>query len=147
MSGWWGELVAIWFILCLIWREKGVETMQLHTEEQDGVLIIRFTDAKIMDESRVVEIRKAMLALLDEPQSSKMVLSFAGVCFMSAALIGVLSAFERKRAAQEIRLYLSDISPNVMEVFKITRMHKCFEIVPTLEEAIKKVNKKRGWFG
>jgi anti-sigma B factor antagonist len=39
------------------------------------------------------------------------------------------------------------ISPNVMEVFKITRLNRVFEIYDDQDKAIKSFTKKGGWFG
>jgi anti-anti-sigma regulatory factor len=49
--------------------------------------------------------------------------------------------------AQGVALKFSDVSANVMEVFKITKLNKLFDIQDTEEKAIANFDKKGGWFG
>jgi hypothetical protein len=64
------------------------------------------------------------MAQAAEAPSKKLVLNFKGVQFMSSAMIGKLVLLNKKAKADEIHLKLCDISPNVLEVFKITRLNK-----------------------
>lgn len=119
----------------------------LKTQEIEEVLVVNFTDAKILDEARIQQIgQELMNAAASAGQKKKMLLNFQGVQFMSSAMIGKLVLLNKKCKADEVVLKMCCISPNVLEVFKITRLNKVFEIFDDQDKAIKSYVKK-GWFG
>jgi anti-sigma B factor antagonist len=118
----------------------------LKSQEVEDVLVVYFTDAKILDEARIAQIGKELMEMAAAASSKKMVLNFQGVQFMSSAMIGKLVLLNKKCKADQIALKLCQISANVLEVFKITRLNKVFDIYPDEEKAIKSFTKK-GWFG
>ena len=119
----------------------------LKSQEIEDVLVVYFTDAKILDEARIQLIGKELMEMAASASNSKkMVLNFQGVQFMSSAMIGKLVLLNKKCKATEINLKLCQISANVLEVFKITRLNKVFDIYPDEEKAVKSFSKK-GWFG
>lgn len=120
----------------------------LRTNENEDVLLVYFTDAKILDEARISQIgQELMAAATSAGQKKKMVLNFHGVQFMSSAMIGKLVLLNKKCKTDEVLLKMCTISPNVMEVFKITKLNKVFEIFDTEEKALKSFKKGGGWFG
>ena len=118
----------------------------LRTEEKGEVLVVYFTEAKILDEARITQIGKDLMEAVTRATNAKMVLNFQGVAFMSSAMIGKLVLLNKKCKTDEVVLKMCAISPNVMEVFKITRLNKVFEILDDQDKAIKSFTKK-GWFG
>ena len=98
-------------------------------EETDDTLRASFTDAKILDEGTILQTGKELLELLDQAGDKRMVLDFCKVMFMSSAMIGKLVLLNKKAKAEEVDLTLTNITPNVMEVFKLTRLNKIFKIV------------------
>lgn len=120
----------------------------LKTQEVEEVLVVNFTDAKILDEARIQQIgQELMNCAASAAQKKKMLLNFQGVQFMSSAMIGKLVLLNKKCKTDEVVLKMSSISPNVMEVFKITRLNKVFEIFDDQDKAIKSFSKGKGWFG
>lgn len=120
----------------------------LKTQEVEEVLVVNFTDAKILDEARIQQIgQELMNCATTAAQKKKMLLNFLGVQFMSSAMIGKLVLLNKKCKTDEVILKMCSISPNVMEVFKITRLNKVFEIFDDQEKALKSFKGKSGWFG
>ncbi|MGE3776172.1 MAG: STAS domain-containing protein [Pirellulaceae bacterium] len=120
----------------------------LRTQEVEEVLVVYFTDAKILDEARIQQIgTELMSAAASASQKKKMVLNFQGVQFMSSAMIGKLVLLSKKCKNDQVVLKMCNISANVLEVFKITKLNKVFEIFDTEDKAIKSFTKKGGWFG
>ena len=120
----------------------------LKSREEEGILIVNFTDAKILDEARIQQIGAELMEMATAAsQGKKMLLNFSGVQFMSSAMIGKLVLLNKKAKADTIVLKFCTISPNVLEVFKITRLNKVFDIQPDEEKAIKSFTKGGGWFG
>jgi len=119
----------------------------LKSRDEEGVLVVNFTDAKILDEARIQQIGSELMEMVTAAsQNKKMLLNFQGVQFMSSAMIGKLVLLNKKSKQAEIELKFCNISPNVLEVFKITRLNKVFKILSDEEKALKDFDKK-GWFG
>ena len=119
----------------------------LKSREEEGVLVVNFTDAKILDEARIQQIGSEMMEMVAAASTNKKLLvNFAGVQFMSSAMIGKLVLTNKKAKAAEIELKFCDISPNVLEVFKITRLNKVFKILADEEKALKAFEGGGGWF-
>ncbi len=112
----------------------------------EGVLVVSFTDAKILDEAKIAQIGKELMELVAMADQGKMVVDFSGVSFMSSAMIGKLVLLHKRCKSAEIKMKVCQISDNVMEVFKITRLHKVFDIQKDREKALDSFDKK-GWFG
>lgn len=120
----------------------------LKSREEEGVLVVNFTDAKILDEARIQQIGAELMEMVTAAaQNKKMLLNFQGVQFMSSAMIGKLVLLNKKAKTAEIELKFCDISANVLEVFKITRLNKVFKILPDEEKALKAFSGGGGWFG
>ncbi|HJN08586.1 MAG: STAS domain-containing protein [Pirellulaceae bacterium] len=120
----------------------------LKSEQKEDILVVYFTDAKILDEARIQQIGKELMEKGEEAgktESKQMLLNFQGVQFMSSAMIGKLVLLNKKSKAQNLKLKFCAISPNVLEVFKITRLNKVFDIHPDEDKGIKAFG-KGGWF-
>ena len=115
-------------------------------ETDEGVVVITFTDAKILDEAKIQQIGKELMTHTTTTPNGKLLLNFTGVAFMSSAMIGKLVLMHKKCKNAEIKMKVCNISDNVMEVFKITRLHKVFDIQKDRDKALKSYDKK-GWFG
>jgi anti-sigma B factor antagonist len=121
----------------------------LRSQEVEDVLVVYFTDAKILDEARIAQIgQELMSAAVSAGQKKKLLVNFQGVQFMSSAMIGKLVLLNKKCKTDEVALKMCTISANVLEVFKITKLNKVFDIHDTEEKAIKAFKGgKGGWFG
>lgn len=115
-------------------------------EVKDQVVVVSFTDGKILDSQRIEQVGRELQEAVPQAAHKRLVLNFRGVSFMSSAMITKLVMLNKTCKAQGITLKFSDVSPNVMEVFKITKLNKLFDIYETEEKAIASFDKK-GWFG
>jgi len=111
----------------------------LTVTSRDGVNVVEFADRKILDELCIAEIREELTALVRSGGSKTTLLSFRNVDYLSSAALSVLITLKNQVGAQAGRLMLSDISPQIFEVFKITKLNKLFEIHDTAEEALEHV--------
>ncbi len=119
----------------------------INSREVDGILVLGFAESKILDETKIQRIGNELLEGAKQAKSDgKLVLNFRGVAFMSSAMIGKLVLLNKKCKGDEIDLKICEISTNVMEVFKIMKLNKVFDIHKTEEKALKAFEKK-GWFG
>jgi anti-sigma B factor antagonist len=63
-------------------------------------------------------------------------LNFSNVEFLSSAALGKLITLDRKVKAAKGRLKMSNIRPEIFEVFQITKLNKVFDIRKDEVEAI-----------
>ncbi|MEO1617876.1 MAG: STAS domain-containing protein [Planctomycetota bacterium] len=121
--------------------------MSATTTEQNGeVLVVGFMDSKILDSQRIEQVGRELQDAVPQATSQKLLLNFRGVSFMSSAMITKLVMLNKGCKAQGVTLKFCEVSPNVLEVFKITRLNKLFDIQSTEDKAIASFDKK-GWFG
>lgn len=105
------------------------------TESKD-VRIVEFTNNKILDEGNIQDIQSTLNALIDEMPKPKLLLDFATVDHLSSAALGALINCNNRIKQKNGMLRLSNIKPQIMEVFVITKLNKLFKILPTRAEAV-----------
>ncbi len=113
------------------------ETSHLTVKRSDGVTIVEFADRKILDELCINEIRDELSKLVVGSPGVKLLLNFSAVEHMSSAALGALITLDKQVSEEKGTLKLSDISPQIYEVFKITRLNKLFDIHETTSVAMK----------
>ena len=77
-----------------------------------------------------------MFRLVEDEKKSKLVLNFTKVDFLSSAALGKLITLDKKVKAASGKLKLSNIRPEIYEVFAITKLNKLFDIKTDEAEAI-----------
>jgi len=100
------------------------------------VTIIKFVDKKILDEAGILELGSELFGLVEVENRKKILLSFTGVEFLSSAALGKLITLDRKVKSHKGRMKMSDIRPEILDVFQITKLDKVFDIHAGEAEAI-----------
>ncbi len=108
----------------------------LRVIQSEDVHIVEFADRKILEEPSISEIGDELAGLVEANPGSKLLLSFKNVEHLSSAALGTLITLNKKVEGVEGRLKLADISPQIYEVFKITRLNKLFEIHDSTQQAL-----------
>jgi hypothetical protein len=76
----------------------------LKTQEIEEILVVNFTDAKILDEARITQIGQELMACAASAgQKKKMLLNFQGVQFMSCAVHVLGHDWQARIAQQEMQ--------------------------------------------
>ncbi len=110
----------------------------LSVANRDGVQVVEFADRKILEELSIREIEDELFALVRATEAIKLLLNFKNVEHLSSAALGMLINLEKQVAQNSGKLMLSDINPQIYEVFKITRLNKMFEIHDTAAQALRR---------
>jgi anti-sigma B factor antagonist len=100
------------------------------------VTIVRFLDKKILDEAGILELGAELFGLVELENRKSLLLNFAGVEFLSSAALGKLITLDRKVKSNKGRMKMSNIRPEILEVFQITKLNKIFDIRKDEAEAI-----------
>jgi anti-sigma B factor antagonist len=115
-------------------------------EMKEEVLVVGFTDGKILDSQRIEQVGKELQGAIAQALHKKMLVNFRGVSFMSSAMITKLVMLQKSTKGLSVTLKFCEVSPNVMEVFKITKLNKVFDIHATEEKAMTSFKGGGGWF-
>jgi anti-anti-sigma factor len=106
-------------------------------EETGGAHVMRFHSAKILSEHTVSEFGTRLLDAIQKiPDPPRLIVSFAGVHFLSSAAVGKLILVLRKIKERGGELKLCDLAPTTLDVFKVTRLLDYFSIHPDLSSAL-----------
>jgi len=103
-------------------------TRRLETTEVGDVTVVRFVDRKILDESNIQQLGNELFRLVEEEKKTKLLLNFSNVEFLSSGALGKLITLDKKVKAHDGVLKLSNIRPEIYEVFAITKLNKLFDI-------------------
>lgn len=105
-------------------------------ENRSGVQVVEFSDRKILEELSITEIGDELGQIVADSSGIKLLVSFRNVEHLSSAALGMLIKLNKQVAEAKGTLKLSDITPQIYEVFKITRLNKLFEIHDTAGTAL-----------
>jgi anti-sigma B factor antagonist len=96
--------------------------------DKNGIQVVNFLDRKILDESNIVEIANDLFDLVEKNKGIKLCLNFANVQYLSSTVLGKLITLNTRVNEDTGKLVLCCIRPQILEVFKITKLTKLFDI-------------------
>jgi anti-sigma B factor antagonist len=100
----------------------------LDVSEVGNVTVVRFRDHKIIEDVNIQELGQEMFRLVEADGRDRLLLDFASVEFLSSAALGKLITLDKKMKAHGGTLKLSNIRPEIYEVFAITKLNRLFDI-------------------
>lgn len=106
------------------------------SEQADGVMVARMRDRKIIDDMQVEEIGRELFRLIEQLGVDRLLVSFGGVDYMCSSFIGKLITLDKKVKAHGRTLKLSNIRPEIYEVFAITKLNRLFDVQDSEAEAL-----------
>jgi anti-sigma B factor antagonist len=109
---------------------------RLRVSEHKGVKRVEFIDRNILDEANIQQIGEEISRLVDAEVRPRLLISFGNVDHLSSAALGALIQINNRVRAKDGQLRLSNIDPQIYEVFVITKLNKIFQIHDTAEEAM-----------
>lgn len=108
----------------------------LDVSDVDGVTVIRFVDSRILDATSIEELGDELFDLVEQQNRKKMLINFTDVEFLSSAALNKLIILDKKVKSNDGKLVLSDLRPEIDEVFAITRLDQLFTIAAAEQEAL-----------
>jgi anti-sigma B factor antagonist len=101
---------------------------RLEVTQVGDVTVVRFRSRRITEDIDIQELGSEMFSLVENDKRGKLLLNFSTVDFLGSAALGKLITLDRKVKAQGGVLKLSNIGPNIYEVFAITKLNRFFDI-------------------
>ena len=92
------------------------------------VTVVRFRDHKIVEDINIQQLGQELFQLVEADNHDKLLLNFSSVDFLSSAALGKLITLDKKMKAHGGTLKLSNIRPEIYEVFNITKLDRLFDI-------------------
>ena len=115
-------------------REKRVESLLSQTN--GDVMVVYFADANLVNAARIDDVGEALMETMRRVAHGKMLLNFQVVRSMASKMLGKLIKLKKESAAAKVDLKLCNLCDNILEVFKVTALHKVFDIYPDADEAL-----------
>jgi len=116
------------------------EQPSLRIEESEGVTIVSFRDASILDAVTTQRIGRQLYEVVENAGKRKVVLDFDNVRFLSSQTLGVLLTLRRKADKAGVKVALASIRPELVRVFEITNLDKLFGFFKSTEDAVASLN-------
>lgn len=109
---------------------------RISVEQNGEVTVVRFADKRILDEQNIQVIGDQLFELVDIEGKQKILLDFESVEYLSSAALGKLITLNKKVKGIGGALKLSNIRPEIYEVFEITKLNKVFQIYDGFGDAM-----------
>ncbi len=109
---------------------------RLKVTEVEDVAVVEFKDRKILDDVQIQEIGQEFNDLVEVDKKRSILLNFSHVEFLSSSALGKLISLDKQVKQQDGNLKMSNIRPEIMEVFAITRLNKLFDIKDDVPDAL-----------
>ncbi|MCP4476538.1 MAG: STAS domain-containing protein [Planctomycetaceae bacterium] len=106
------------------------------TEVLENATIVKFVDQRVMNPARIESLGRELLSLVDETSATGIVLNFEGVSFFSSAAINKLIKLESESKKNGLQLRLSNLRPEVRDLFSYTNLDSLFQIKDNQIDAI-----------
>jgi anti-sigma B factor antagonist len=95
--------------------------------KRSDTLTVQFTDESILDDVVIAQLGRRLIELLKRQSPKRVILDFRNVRFMSSAIIGKFVLLNKCALERRIDLRFCSVRPNLMALFKITRLHRVFK--------------------
>lgn len=111
------------------------ECIEMDTVED--VSVVKFVDERMMDAARIELLGSELLDAVSGEDSERIVINFENVSFFSSAAVSKLLVAEKRIRSQGGQLRLSNLRPEVRDVFSLTKLDSVFRIEEEQDTAIK----------
>lgn len=109
---------------------------RLKVKREGDVIHVEFVDRNILDEANIQQIGDEITSIIDKEATPKLLISFANVDHLSSAALGTLITINNRMKGKNGKLRLANIDPQILEVFKITKLDRLFQIHDTTDRAL-----------
>lgn len=108
--------------------------MQLNILEQGDIVQIEVQEER-MDAHNSGDLKEQMLQLFDDGKCN-LIIDLTAVRFVDSSGLGALVSGFKNASARDGSLKLCCLQPQVRSMFELTRLHRVFEIFPSVDEAL-----------
>jgi anti-sigma B factor antagonist len=106
------------------------------TKQVDGILVIILRQSQMLNAVVIDQVSEGLKTLVDKAEEQRFVLDFSRVNYLSSSALGMLIGLQRRIMQKKGQMKLSGISPEIMEVFRITKLDTVFDIFKDAPAAV-----------
>ena len=106
---------------------KMAEQARLIVSQENGVTVVDFSDATILDAYHIEGISKELYAIVDDQNARKIVLDLATIKMLSSQTLGVFLTMRKKLSETDRTMVFAGVDPRLYRVFKVTNLQSLFE--------------------
>lgn len=111
------------------------ESPSLQTDTADGVTVVSFRDATMLDATVIQGIARELYEVVEGGGADKVVLDFDNVRFLSSQTLGVMLTLRRKAEKAGVSTAVARVRPELVRVFEITNLSTLFGFFDSVEDA------------
>lgn len=108
---------------------------KLKVTEENSVTVVTFLDVAFLEEMTIQEVFKELETLVKSKEGMNLVINFVNVEYLASAVLGKLVKIRKAVTDNKGKIKLCSIKSSIMQVFKITKLDKIFEIFPDSDKA------------
>jgi len=109
----------------------------LTISQVEGVTVVDFRNASILDAAAVEAVEAELYALVDEQQCTSILLDLSEVRFLASQMLGSLVALHKKAGDIGGRVVLCGLRPFLFRVFQMSRLDTALHFAPNVREGLK----------
>jgi len=109
---------------------------KISVEHLEGAVVVTILGERLLEDADIRSVQESMMGILQQAPRSKLVIDFKNIRFLSSAVLGLLIRVSKKVSEQGGGLRLCGINPKILEIFRITRLDKIFDIRPDVKSAV-----------
>ncbi|MDP7035439.1 MAG: STAS domain-containing protein [Planctomycetota bacterium] len=110
---------------------------RLVVEKSGEICVAYIQDSAILDENNIKALAEELMTLAESRNKVKILINFEKVEYLSSAVLGKLIALHKKVAEMKGSLKLCGIRDTILEVFRVTKLDKFFDIYDSQQKAMK----------
>ena len=113
---------------------------KIGVEYVKNATIATLMDERVLEDIDVQALEDSIMPLIEETSGTNLVINFCDVKFLTSAVLGLLIRISKKIYESGGQLKLCGINPQILEIFKITRLDRVFDIYEDQEKAIQSLD-------
>jgi len=111
----------------------------LKSEKINNIIVVSFQNVSRFNALITEPIKTELNSYFNKP-NTKLILSLEGINFIDSSGFGVFLSVMKTANNNYGQFKLCNISPEVMELFKLLQLHNVFEIYSNLDDCLKSFN-------
>jgi len=106
--------------------------MNVKREKVNGSMVL-FVQEERIDAHNSADLKELVLQLLEQGETD-LVVQLQSVRFIDSSGLGALLAGMKNASSKSGKFTLTNIQPQVLSMFELTRLNRVFEIYPDLQD-------------
>lgn len=107
----------------------------LKSEKINGVVVVSFDHVNKFNALITEPVKEELKSFFNRP-STRMILNLDGVQYIDSSGFGVFLSVLKTANNNYGSFKISNVSPEVMELFRLLQLHTIFDITPTVDDAL-----------